>query len=122
MVLPDVEVAVTAMVRRWQCELLDVQQKYGYELVDDTMRWLEEQVDAVGGGACAVADGRGLVGWSRDADREAGAGSQIGLGVADGLSRVLVCQVARCACWWHAGVRLCQTEGEGSGTDSIALG
>ena len=33
--LPDVEVAVTAMVRRWQCELLDVQQKYGFELVED---------------------------------------------------------------------------------------
>ena len=51
MVLPDVEAAVTAMVRRWQCELLNVQQKYGFELVDDTMRRLEEQVDAIGGGA-----------------------------------------------------------------------
>jgi hypothetical protein len=65
-VLPDVEAAVTAMVRRWQRELSDVQQKYGFELVEDTMRWLEGQVDAAGGGPCAVADGRGLVGCSRE--------------------------------------------------------
>ena len=64
--LPDVEAAVTAMVRRWQRELSDVQQKYGFELVEDTMRWLEGQVDAAGGGPCAVADGRGLVGCSRE--------------------------------------------------------
>ena len=89
MVLPGVEVAVRAMVRRWQCELLDVQQKYGFELVEDTMRWLEEQVDAAGGGACDVTDGRGLVGCSGDANREVGAGIQIDLRVADGLSRVL---------------------------------
>ena len=66
MVLPDVEAAVTAMVRRWQRELCEVQQKYGFELVEDTMRWLEGQVDAAGGGPCAVADGRGLVGCSRE--------------------------------------------------------
>ena len=63
MVLPGAEVAVRAMVRRWQCELLDVQRKYGFELVEDTLRWLEDQVDAAGGGACAVTDGRGLVQW-----------------------------------------------------------
>ena len=68
MVLPDVEAAVTAMVRRWQRELLEVQQEFGFDQVDETMRRLEEQVDAVGGKACAVADERGLVGGSRDAD------------------------------------------------------
>jgi hypothetical protein len=94
MVLPGVEVAVRAMVRRWQCELSDVQQKYGFELVEDTMRWLEEQVDAAGGGACAVADGRRLVGCSREADREAAARS-LDSGVANGLSRVLVCCTMR---------------------------
>ena len=57
--------------------------------------WLEEQVDAVGGGACEVADGRDLVGWSRDADREAAARSQVDSGVANGLSRVLVCCTMR---------------------------
>ena len=58
MVLPGVEVAVGAMVRRWQRELSDVQQKCGFELVEDTMRWLEGQVDAAGGGPCAVATRR----------------------------------------------------------------
>ena len=62
MVLPDVEAAVTAMVMRWQRELLVVQQQYGFDQVDDTMRRLEEQVDAVGGKARAVVDERGLVG------------------------------------------------------------
>ena len=45
-----------------------VQQQYGFDQVDDTMRRLEEQVDAVGGGGAAVDD-RGEVG---------GATSQIG--------------------------------------------
>jgi len=61
MVLPDVEAAVTAMVRRWKRELFEVQQRYGFDQVGDTMRRLEEQVDAVGGGG-AVADDRGAVG------------------------------------------------------------
>ena len=73
--LPDVEAAVTAMVRRWQRELCEVQQKYGFELVEDTMRWLEGQVDAAGGGPCAVADGRGLVGCSREQDEVLGGGA-----------------------------------------------
>ena len=61
MVLPDVEAAVTAMVRRWQRELFEVQQQYGFDQVDDTMRRLEEQVDAVGG-VGATVDDRGVVG------------------------------------------------------------
>ena len=58
MVLPGVEVAVGAMVRRWQRGLSGVQQKCGFELVEETMRWLEGQVDAAGGGPCAVATRR----------------------------------------------------------------
>ena len=117
MVLPGVEVAVRAMVRRWQRELSDVQQKYGFELVEDTMRWLEEQVDAAGGGACAVADGRGLVGCSREADREAAARS-LDSGVANGLSRVLVCCTMRVlVARWCAVVKI-----DGEGTNSSALG
>ena len=54
MVLSGVEVAVTAMVRRWQRGLFEVQQRYGFDQVDDTMRRLDEQVDAVGGGGAAV--------------------------------------------------------------------
>ena len=65
MVLPDVEAAVTAMVMRWQRELLVVQQQYGFDQVDDTMRRFEEQVDAGGGDARAVVDERGLVGGVR---------------------------------------------------------
>ena len=61
MVLPDVEVAVTTMVQRWQLELIAVQQEFGFGEVDDTMRRLEGQVDAVGGGG-AVEDGCGLGG------------------------------------------------------------
>ena len=90
MVLPDVEAAVTAMVMRWQRELLVVQQQYGFDQVDDTMRRLEEQVDAVGGKARAVVDERGLVGGSRDADWETGAGSQMVSGAVEGLSMALV--------------------------------
>ena len=44
MVLPDVEAAVTAMVRRWQRELFEVQQQYRFDQVDDTMRRLEAQM------------------------------------------------------------------------------
>ena len=64
--LPEVEAAVTAMVMRWQKELLVVQQKFGFDQVDDTMQQLEGQwgteVDAVGGKARAIVDGRGLAG------------------------------------------------------------
>ena len=58
------------------------------------------------------------MGWSRDADRETRAGSQIGWGVVDGLSRVLVCMLhdARVG-----GTLVCGCV-EGEGTDSIALG
>ena len=77
MVLPDVEAAVTAMVMRWQRELLVVQQQYGFDQVDDTMRRLEEQVDAVGGGGAAV-DGGGLVDISRKADWMTLDGNQMG--------------------------------------------
>ena len=85
MVLLNVEGAVTSMVRRRRSEVLDVQQKYGFELVDDTLRWLKEQVDAVSGGACEVADGRDLVRGSGDANS----------GVANGLSMALVCCMVR---------------------------
>ena len=77
MVLPDVEAAVTAMVTRWQRELLEVQQEFGFDQIDETMRRLEERVDAAGGTACAVVDEREPVGGSRDADWETGAGRQL---------------------------------------------
>ena len=100
MVLPDVEAAVTAMVMRWQRELLVVQQQYGFDQVDDTMRRLEEQVDAVGGGGAAV-DGGGWVDISRKSDWLTLDGSQMGSRAVDRLSRVLVCCTMRVlvACW-----------------------
>jgi len=47
--------------------LIAVQQEFGFDEVDDTMRRLEGQVDAVGGGG-AAADDCGLGGWCRVAD------------------------------------------------------
>ena len=98
--LPDVEAAVTAMVRRWQRELFEVQQQYGFDQVDDTMRRLEEQVDAVGGGG-AVADDRGVVAGCRKSDWLTLAGSRIDSRAADIVSRVLVRCTMRVlvACW-----------------------
>ena len=94
MVLPDVEAAVTAMVRRWQRELFEVQQQYGFDQVDDTMRRLEEQVDAVGG-VGATVDDREMVGRRHKSDWLTLAGSRMDLRAADIVSRVLVCCTMR---------------------------
>ena len=88
------------MVRRWQRELFEVQRQYGFDQVDDTMRRLEEQVDAVGGGG-AAADDRGAVGGCRKSDGLTLAGSRMDSRAADIVSRVLVCCTMRVlmACW-----------------------
>ena len=89
MVLPDVEAAVTEMVQRWQLELIAVQQQFGFDEVDDTMRRLEGQVDAVGGGG-AVEDDCGLGGWCRVADLLAVADAQRDLSAVDRIVRIMV--------------------------------